>query len=51
MLMDEDGSEKDQVEVATLPVSQLFPSWWNKGLQRIPPLFLKRKEKKGGGTG
>ena len=46
MLMDEDGSGNDQVEVATLQVSPLFPCWKNQRLQTIP-LAFKRERRKG----
>ena len=34
MLMDEDGSENNQVKVATLLVSQLFSCWQNQGVTK-----------------
>lgn len=46
MLMDEDESENDQVEVATLQVSALFPCGQNQRLQSIP-LSFKRERRKG----
>lgn len=46
MLMDEDESENDQVEVATLQVSALFPRGQNQRLQSIT-LSFKRERRKG----
>lgn len=39
MLMDEDKSENDLVEVATLQVSQLFPCWQNGRVTNDSPFF------------
>ena len=50
MLMDEDESGNDQVEVATLQVSPLFPCWQNQRLQTIP-LSFKRERRKGNEAG
>ena len=46
MLMDEDKSENDLAEVATLQVSRLFPCW-QKGRVTNDSLSFKRETKKG----
>jgi hypothetical protein len=47
MLMDEDGSENNQVKVATLLVSQLFSCWQNQGVTKDSSLFVKGKRERG----
>lgn len=46
MLMDEDGSENNQVKVATLLVSQLFSCWQNQGGTKDSSLFVKGKRER-----
>lgn len=46
MLIHEDEAENDQVEVATLQVSLLFPCCQNQRLQTTP-LYCKRERRKG----
>lgn len=51
MLMDEDQSENDQVEVATLQVSQLFPCWQKERVTHDSPFFYFKRERRGGKRG
>lgn len=45
--MDEGESENDQVEVATLQVSLLFPCWQNeRRVTNDPPFLLRGKGEK-----